>query len=166
MFLEATSLCAGVVTLFAIKRLLSTVNQHVSFQMRSFYAWVAALGATVGLPSIVLKHVRFEILGHLKGKIVFSLHFHGVFFNWKLNQECNIISQSGNKDGGLLKAAETISDVELFVESESNGNTSGGNQYCLRTSGPARGWFCSTCMPKYPFTKVSVYPPSPFIKWL
>ena len=34
VFLEVTSLCAGVVALCATKRLLSTMNQHVPFQLR------------------------------------------------------------------------------------------------------------------------------------
>ena len=36
VFFEGTSLCVGLVTLRAIKRLFSTVNQHVFFQMIIF----------------------------------------------------------------------------------------------------------------------------------
>ena len=51
-------------------------------------AWEAALVATVGLLSIMLKHVHFEVFGHLEGEIavntwvrfVFNLHFHGVIW--------------------------------------------------------------------------------------
>ena len=67
--LEVTSCCAGVVALFANKRLLSTVNQHVDFQMRSFVACVAALVATVGLLAIMGKQILFELFSR-----VFSLH--------------------------------------------------------------------------------------------
>ena len=51
--LEVTILSTGEVALFANKRLLSTVNQHVSFQMRNVDAFVATLIATV------LRHARF-----------------------------------------------------------------------------------------------------------
>ena len=64
--LEATSCCAGVFALFANERLLSTVNQHVDFQMRSFVACVAALVATVGLLSVMLlKPMLFQVIAHL-----------------------------------------------------------------------------------------------------
>ena len=59
VLLEVTSCRAGVVALFANKRLLSTVNHHVHFQMISFDGRVAALVATVGLLSLMLK--RFEV---------------------------------------------------------------------------------------------------------
>ena len=83
---------------------------YMSLQLRSTDGCVAALVATVGLLTIMLKHVRFEIFGHLEGKIalntcktfVFSRHFH-----------CSLLTvfwfdQSVKKDGGLLKTAETI----------------------------------------------------------
>ena len=64
--LEVTSLIAGVVALFANKRLLSTVNQHVSFHIWSNVACVAALVAAVGVLFIVLMHLWFDFLGHLR----------------------------------------------------------------------------------------------------
>ena len=76
--LEVTSLSAGVVALFANKRLLSAVNQHVGFQMRSFVACVAALVATVGLLLIMMKLMCFLVLGLIVW-FVLSLHFHGLF---------------------------------------------------------------------------------------
>ena len=57
--LEGSSCCAREFALFANKGLLSTVNQHVAFQMRSIVACVAALVATVGLLSMMLKHLHF-----------------------------------------------------------------------------------------------------------
>ena len=72
VFLQVTSLCAGVVALFANKRLLSTVNQHVGFQIRSLVACVAALVATVGVLSIVLRHLWFDSLGHLQLEIAMN----------------------------------------------------------------------------------------------
>ena len=77
--LEGTSMCAGVAALCARKRFLSTVNQHVFLQINSTDARVAALVATVGLLSIMLKQVPVEVFGHLEGEIAlifFSLHFH------------------------------------------------------------------------------------------
>ena len=44
---EVTSCWAGVITLFAKEMRVSTINQHVSFQMSRFDAWLAALIATV-----------------------------------------------------------------------------------------------------------------------
>ena len=80
--LEVTSCCAHVVTLFANERLLSTVNQHVSFQLRSTNGLVTTLIATVGLLFIMLlMHVCFQVFLHLEGDItlntfIFIRHFH------------------------------------------------------------------------------------------
>ena len=80
--LEGTSLIAGVVALLTNKRLLSTVNQHVSFQMRSTNGLVITLVATVGLLSLMLlMHVCFQVSLRLECDIalntfVFILHFH------------------------------------------------------------------------------------------
>ena len=79
VYLQASSLCAGVIALFANKGFLSTVNQHVFLQINSTDARVAALVATVGLLSIMLKQVPVEVFGHLEGEIAlifFILHFH------------------------------------------------------------------------------------------
>ena len=65
--LEVTSCCEGVFALYANKRLFSTVNQHVSFQLCSFDIWVAALIAAVGTLFIMLKHVRFEVFANFEG---------------------------------------------------------------------------------------------------
>ena len=64
------------------------MNQHVTFQMRSFDAQIAALVATVLLPPTMLNHVRFQVFGCLEGEItlgaeegfVFALNFHGMSF--------------------------------------------------------------------------------------
>ena len=63
VFLEVTGLIAGVVTLFAVERLHSTVNQNVHLQMRSTYRLVSTLVATVRLLSIMLKlmHVCLQV---------------------------------------------------------------------------------------------------------
>ena len=80
--LEATSCCAHVVTLFANERLLSTVNQHVSFQLRSTNGLVITLVATVGLLSLMLlMHVCFQVSLRLEcdnalNTFVFIRHFH------------------------------------------------------------------------------------------
>ena len=77
------------------------MHQHVGFQISSFDGREAALVATVGLLSTMLKHVLFEVLRHRKGEIapntrvrfVFSLHFHGgVFF-----VHCVLLDQYGSK---------------------------------------------------------------------
>ena len=73
--LEVTSCCAGVVALFANKRLFSTVNQHVSFQLRSFDACVAALVATLGLLSMMLNRVHFEVFLRFEGDIALNTRF-------------------------------------------------------------------------------------------
>ena len=70
--LEDNSLIAGVVALFADKRLFSTVNQHVSFHILSNVACVATLVATVGVLSIVLMHLWFNSLGHLHLEIALN----------------------------------------------------------------------------------------------
>ena len=70
--LEVICICAGIIALFANKRLQSTVNQHVDFQMRSFVACVAALVGTVGVLSIVLRHLWFDSLGHLQLEIAMN----------------------------------------------------------------------------------------------
>ena len=72
MPLEVTSCCGGVVALFASKRLLSTVNQLVPFQISSFDGLEAALVAIVRLLSIMLKHVHFEVSGHIEGEIALN----------------------------------------------------------------------------------------------
>ena len=80
--LEFTCVCTGVVALFANERLLSTVNQHVSFQLRSTNGLVTTLIATVGLLFIMLlMHVCFQVFLHLEGDItlntfIFIRHFH------------------------------------------------------------------------------------------
>ena len=82
VLLEVTSLCAGIVALFATEWLLSTVNQHVDLQFRSTNGLVSTLVATVGLLSIMLKlvHVCLQVSLCLEGGIalntfVFILHF-------------------------------------------------------------------------------------------
>ena len=45
------------------------MNQHVSFQIISFDARVAALVATVGLLPIMLNHMCFEAFDHLERDI-------------------------------------------------------------------------------------------------
>ena len=45
------------------------MNQHVSFQLRCINGLVATLVATVRILSIMLKHVHFEVFGHLEGEI-------------------------------------------------------------------------------------------------
>ena len=78
------------------------MNQHVSFQMISFGACVAALVAAVGLLSIMLKHVRFVVFGRLEGEIglktcksvFFILLFHRIFLFLFVR-----LNQSGNKGG-------------------------------------------------------------------
>ena len=75
---EVASCCAVVFALCTNKRLLSAVNQHVGFQMRSFVACVAALVATVGLLLIMMKLMCFLVLGLIVW-FVLSLHFHGLF---------------------------------------------------------------------------------------
>ena len=72
VFLQVTSLCAGIAALFANKRLLSAVNPHVHFQLRSSDVREAALVASVGLHSIMFKHVRFEIFCHLEVEIALN----------------------------------------------------------------------------------------------
>ena len=84
--LEVTSCCAGVVALFANKRLLSTVNQHVGFQIRSLGAGVAALVATVGFLSMMLDRVHFEVFLRFEGDIALNTcfgfdHFHCRIFS-------------------------------------------------------------------------------------
>ena len=69
MCLELRSLCAGEGALFANKRLLSTVDQHVSFQFRSSDVCVAALVAAVRLRTIMMNHVHFEVFCHLERAI-------------------------------------------------------------------------------------------------
>ena len=69
--LEGSSCIAGEVTICARERLLSTMNQHVPFEINSTDAWVTTLVATVGL-SIMLKHVCFEVFGHLEGEITLN----------------------------------------------------------------------------------------------
>ena len=73
--LEVTSLFAGVVALFANKRLFSTVNQHVGFQIRSLVACVAALVATVGLLSMMLDRVHFEVFLRFEGEVALNTRF-------------------------------------------------------------------------------------------
>ena len=57
MCLEGTSLFAGVFALCAVERFLSTVNQHVAFQVCGIDAGVAALVASMTLLSTMLKPV-------------------------------------------------------------------------------------------------------------
>ena len=54
MYLEGTSLCAGVVALGELERLLSTMNQHMLLQMTSIDTRVATLIAVIQLLAIVL----------------------------------------------------------------------------------------------------------------
>ena len=70
--LQGTRICAGVVALFASKRFLSTVNQHVGFQLGSSAARVATLVASVSLLSTMLQHVRFKIFILLEGEIALT----------------------------------------------------------------------------------------------
>ena len=39
------------------------------FQVSGNYAWVATLVADVGILSIMLEHVHFEVFSHLEGEI-------------------------------------------------------------------------------------------------
>ena len=64
-----SSLRGGEVALCANERFLSTMNQHVSFQIISFHAPVAALVATVGLLPIMLNHMCLEAFDHFEGDI-------------------------------------------------------------------------------------------------
>ena len=87
------------------QKVFSTVNQLVCYQLWSTDGCVAALDATMGLLHIILKHVCFEIFGHLKGEIalntwvrfVSSLHFHFI------SLECVVFNQFRNKVRGWLK---------------------------------------------------------------
>ena len=80
---QVTGLCAGKVALFANKRLLSSINQHVSFKLKSTDAWVSAVVSTMRLLSNMMKQVHFQVSCHFEGEItlntwvrfVFSLHF-------------------------------------------------------------------------------------------
>ena len=51
--LEVNLLCGGEITLCASKRLLTTVNQHMTFQVAWLIACVIALAAIEGLHSII-----------------------------------------------------------------------------------------------------------------
>ena len=85
--LEGTSLCAGVIALFASKRLFYAVNQHVTFQIRSIDTGEAAVVATFLFLPTMLNHVCFQVFGCFEGEItldaeegfVFALNFHGIF---------------------------------------------------------------------------------------
>ena len=72
VYFELTSTCAAKGALCANKRLLSTVNQLVPFQLGSTDACVATLAAIVGLLSIMLKHMHLEVFGYLKGEIAMN----------------------------------------------------------------------------------------------
>ena len=82
MPLEVTSLCEGVVALFANERLFTTVNQHVAFQLRSTIGLVTTLAASVGLCYIMLlMHMCLQVPLRLESDIalntfVFIRHFH------------------------------------------------------------------------------------------
>ena len=73
--LEVSSLIAGVVTLFAVERLHSTVNQNVHLQMRSTYRLVSTLVATVRLLSMMLNRVHFEVFLRFEGDIALNTRF-------------------------------------------------------------------------------------------
>ena len=72
MCLEVTSCCAREAALFANKRILPYMNQHVTFQMRSIDASVAALVATVGLRSVMLNHMCPDVFVHLEGEVALT----------------------------------------------------------------------------------------------
>ena len=119
MCLKVTSWCAGVVALFANKWFFSTVNHHVSFQLRSFDACVAALVATLGLLSMMLNRVHFEVFLCFEGEIALNTRFgFDHFHRWILGSFCSI--KLGRELGGELKMAETKFKVEWFLKSESN----------------------------------------------
>ena len=48
------------------------MNQHVTFQMRSIDASVAALVATVGLRSVMLNHMCPDVFVHLEGEVALT----------------------------------------------------------------------------------------------
>ena len=77
--LQVTGLCAGKVALFANKRLLSSINQHVSSQLKSTDALVSTLLSTVGLLSNMMKHVRFQVFCHFEGEITLNTGVRLVF---------------------------------------------------------------------------------------
>lgn len=69
MFPEISSMIGGVSALCASERLLTTVTQHMTFQMARPITCVVTLVATVGLRSIIR-----TLLG-MSCKVV-NLHFH------------------------------------------------------------------------------------------
>ena len=69
MTLEFAGMCARVAALFANKRFLSTMNEHMGFQVCSVDACVATLIANVGLLFTMLKNVHFEVFGCLERDI-------------------------------------------------------------------------------------------------
>ena len=77
------------------------MNHHVGFQLRSTDAGEAALVAIVGLLSIMLKHVSFEVFGHLEGEIALGTR---VRFSFSLNcvilVQLVLLNQAGNKVEG------------------------------------------------------------------
>ena len=117
--LEATSLIAGVVALLANKRLLSTVNQHVSFQMRSTNGLVITLVATVGLLSLMLlMHVCFQISLRLEGAI--ALNTFVIICRFHRLVTILIPNQSGSNVAGQLKASKVKLFQKKFSKSESS----------------------------------------------
>ena len=63
MCFEATNLCEGVITLFASKRLLTTMNLHVSFEATNFCVGVITLVASKRLFTTMNSHVSFQSAG-------------------------------------------------------------------------------------------------------
>ena len=119
MRLEVTSLRAGIVALFATEWLLSTVNQYVSFQLRSTSSLVSTLVAMVGLLSIMLlMHVCLQVSLRLEGAIalntfVIICHFHHLV-------TILIPNQSGSNVAGQLKASKVKLFQKKFSKSESS----------------------------------------------
>ena len=125
MPLEDNSCCAGVFALFANERLLSTVNQHVDFQMRSFVACVAALVATVGLLSVMLlKPMLFQVIAHLGVEIslytqVGHLCWQNIFYFIRCRCRSRLLDDSGNKAMMQLKSSEESPKIKISLKSES-----------------------------------------------
>ena len=80
---EIRSLFGGEIALCASKRLLTTMNQHMSFQNAWPFTCEVALVATVGLLSIIKR-----LLGNFNK--VICLHFHAFFQRSDIVQGCRI----------------------------------------------------------------------------
>ena len=121
-----TCSCAGEVALFASKRLLATMNQHVCFQISSSLAWVAALIALCFF-YILLKHLRFEFLGNLEGVISLNIHMSQYWLCSvcisvvdSFSSHCVAFNEPGNKAVRLFGKSETFRSVQnIFCSSVS-----------------------------------------------